>query len=215
MALAAAVSPTVLTFAIFILSADYYPRARAGAFTVGFVAAVIVIGALAVGGSAAVAAPKHSSTFSAWLDIAIGLLLVAAGVRRFFAPPKPENKAKEEEVQAKPSSLSAKLVEAAGLGVFFAVTDVTSLVFYLAAAKQTADANLPEVEQIVAMSVVAFGFAAPIVLPLLTTFVAPATSQKFLHATNQALKKYGHLVMAPIALLFGVYLLYKGGLVLF
>ena len=101
------------------------------------------------------------------------------------------------------------------MGVALTVTNFTSLVFYVAAAKATADAKLPALDQVLAMGIVALGILAPIILPLGATIVAPTVSRRFLDAVSGLVKQYGRYIAAVIALLFGLYLLYKGGRVLF
>ena len=184
-------------------------------YLAGSMATLVVIGVLLVAGSTAASSkPAHPSAVSALIDIALGVLLVVMGVRHIIEPPKPN---KDQPAQAKPQakiankSLGAKVVEDAGMGVVLTVTDVTSLVFYASAAKTTADAKLPVTDQVLAMGIVALGVVTPIILPLLATLFAPKTSQRFLDGVNSLLKQYGRFIAAVVALLFGFYLLLKGG----
>lgn len=215
LALAAAVSPTVLTVTILLLSSTDHPRLKTSAYLLGAAVAVIVIGIIALMiSTAAGTKPAHPSAASALIDIALGVLLLAVGVRQFTKKPKPK---KPEEAQEKKGqkSLGSQVFEEGALGVAMIASDYTSLVFYVAAAKQTTDAKLPAVEAIVPMAIVALGILAPIILPLGATLIAPGTSRRFLDAVNGLVKQDGRYIAGIVAFIFGIYLLYKGGRVLF
>jgi len=211
LALGAAVSPVLLTLSILLLSSDFHPRVRVLAYAGGVFISLVVIGVVAVGGSASGSdGPSHPSTFSAGLDILLGLLLIAVAVKNSVGSPKAAEKKKPVKTAKAEPSLAGLIVRDGGLGVVLTVTNFSSLVFYLAAAKSTADSHLPAFEQAAAMSLVGFGFMAPIVLPLLATVASPAASKKFLDATNRVVKDYGRYIGAAVALLFAVYLILKG-----
>lgn len=210
LALGAAVSPVLLTLSILLLSSDFHPRVRVLAYAGGVFISLVVIGVVAVGGSATGGdGPSHPSTVSAGLDILLGILLIAVAVKNSVGSPKAAEKKPAKAPKAEPS-LAVQVVRDAGLGLFLTVTNFSSLIFYLAAAKSTADSHLPALDQAAAMSLVGFGFMAPIVLPLLATVASPAASKKFLDATNRVVKDYGRYIGAAVALLFGVYLILKG-----
>lgn len=204
---AAAVSPTMLAGALVLLSGKDRPKARTLSYLVGVVISLVVTGAvlLAIGGAAS-KAPHGPSPVSSWIDLGLGLLLLYIGVDRFIRGPRKSNDKTAQEEPAKPTSV----LKDAGLGLAIMTTNFTSLVFYFAAAKESADAAVDWVVRVMALAIVAFFITLPVLVPLLLTIVMPKTSSRVLDSVDEGLKKYGAFIMPGIALVFGVYLAYKG-----
>lgn len=208
LAVGAAVSPTMLAASLLILSSKEHPRSRAVAYLAGAASTVALVGAIAVaaGGAAHTGSPHGPSSVSAGVDVLLGVLLVVVGVRRLVKQPR-ESKTISGD---KPGTTGRLLAAGAGLGVLLTATNFTSLVFFLAAAKEVADSNLDAAAQALAMSIVGFGFVLPITLPLAVTILLPTASVRILDILNTSMRKYGGYAMPVIAVIFGAYLLYKG-----
>lgn len=204
--LAAAISPQLLAVTMAILGARDHPRSRTLAYLGGSALTLVLIGILAVTGGGAARGPHRPSALSAAIDIILGALLLYLGVRKLVAKPK----TRHVEPASGRASIGRQLVVSAGLGLLLTVTDFSSLVFYVAAAKQTADSRLRVTDQVIAMSVMALFIMVPIIVPLVFTVAAPAAAARLLSWTDQAAKKHGKYIVAAIALIFGVYLVLKG-----
>lgn len=207
--LGAAVSPTMLAAALLILSSPKRPKTRTFAYLLGAAVTVIVIGIIAVmiGGKAQSTTAQKPSTVSAVIDLSLGMLLLFIAARGLISKPKQR---KQTGVSTDQKRLGIMLAQDIGIGIVLTATNFTSLVFYLAAAKQTADSGLGIATQILGMSIVAVFFLLPVLLPLLITLVAPTIAKKILTAINRAMEDYGGYIMPLIAAIFGVYLAYKG-----
>lgn len=155
-------------------------------------------------------APK---AVSAGIDIAIGILLIAIGI--FEIIKKRKTKPKKIVPQDVTGSMSPSLYKIAALGGLLCITNTTSLVFYLAAAKRTAETNLSLVEKIAAIFFVGLFFLLPIIIPLLFTLVAPFSSKRILESINEVIRKYGIPLIIIVALAFGLFLIAKGTLDIF
>lgn len=210
LAMAAAISPTMLTAVVLVLSSKDRPRRRALFFLAGAVITLIAIGAAAVSLSAAQPTSSHGkSPISAGIDIILGILLLYIGGRNFL---KSRGPAKEGQTGGR----FQKFFQGGGtandffLGVLFTVTDVTSLVFYLVAAKQARDSGLGVIADVAAMTIVGIAVILPILVPLAITIIAPNISGRVTDSLNEWIKKYGKYIGPVIAIAFGFYLLFKG-----
>ena len=150
-------------------------------------------------------APK---AVSAGIDIVIGILLIGVGI--FEVKGKRSAVPKKIEPQAVSGSMSPNLYKIAALGGLLCITNTSSLVFYLAAAKRTAETNLNLFEKIAAILFVGIFFLLPIIIPLLLTLLAPTSSKGSLEAINEVLRKYGSYLIVVVALAFGVFLIASG-----
>lgn len=209
--LAAAVSPTMLATALFILGLKDRPRERMSIYIAGGALAVVIIGAaaIAVGGAVAVKS-SGSSKVSGTIDLALGALLLFLGIRNLI------KKLDAGGDKRSGKSRIMKYVEGSGLfsffflGVVMMATNFSSLVFYLAAAKETADSGLAFPIEAAAMVIVAFFMLLPAVLPLTLAIMAPGIADRVTAALNNLINRYGTYIGPLIALLFGVYLLFEG-----
>ena len=211
LALAAAISPTMLTAVVLVLSSKDRPRRRALFFLAGAVITLILIGvaALSISGAAVSQKSDGKSPISAGIDIILGLLLLFMGFRNLV-------RSRESNKDSDKGGKFQKFFQGGGagsnffLGVIFTVTDFTSLVFYFVAAKQARDSGLGFIADVAAMTIVGIAIILPILVPLAITIIAPDISGRLTDSLNQWIKKYGKYIGPAIALLFGVYLIDKG-----
>ena len=193
---------------IFILGASARPRARGLAFLVGGAISVFMLGVLIILSGKAVFDLRAPKTASAIIDIAIGLMLIAVGI---FAILKKRNiEPKRIEPQDVTGSMSTSLYKIAALGALLCITNTSSLVFYLAAAKRTSETNLGLYEKIAAIAFVGLFFLLPIIIPLSFTLVAPVKSKRILENINEVIRDYGSILIIFVALAFGFFLIGKG-----
>ncbi len=148
--LGAAISPTMLAATLLTLASKDRARLRTLVFLGGSGITLVVLGALALasGKGIRMELPKPS-LISTIVDIILGGLLIYIGHRKIFRKPKDARL----KVQSK-TKIFAKpgLLASFGLGFVITVTDFSSLVLYLAAAKQSIDAGVSSTDKAVYFS---------------------------------------------------------------
>jgi hypothetical protein len=206
---AAAVSPTLLGVTILILTSKTHPRSRAFAYFAGSVLTLAAIAVVALGASSAVKSggANKPSLISAVVDLILAAFLFYVAYKELYGPQKPKKAAPPKTGD---TSLGRVLITDIGLGILMTVTDVSSLIFYLSAVKETADAGLGGLDQFTVMSIMVVFVTLPISLPLLITVAAPAKAAHLLDIIREFLQAHGRQVIAAVSLFYGFYLLYKG-----
>ena len=183
-------------------------RLRTLVFLGGSGITLVVLGALALAGGKGIRMelPKPS-LISTIVDIILGGLLIYIGHRKIFKKPKDARLKVQYKTKifAKPGLLASF-----GLGFVITVTDFSSLVLYLAAAKQSIDADVSSTVKVAAMSMMAGFIMLPIIAPFLLTLIAPETAALFLDRINIFIRKYSRYITAVICLIFGLFLVGKG-----
>lgn len=201
-------SPTMYAGIVLIMSSPRHTRLRVFAALVGAVAAIIIIGVLAVGAGGAVTDPKEPTSLSGIINLILGFALILLSVRVFLKKRDPEKKKKTRPVED--ASARPQLLKYAGYGILLVVTNPTSLTAYVASAKLTVDSGLEFTEQLIAMSVAALYFTLPILIPFVLLLVAPAVCRKFLDFADRILEKYGRYIIAVLLVAVGINMLQRG-----
>jgi threonine/homoserine/homoserine lactone efflux protein len=132
LALAAAISPVVFLVQLTTLTGPR-PIARGSALTAGGAVVLIVLSTIgvALGGTSF----STNDTLKGALNIVLGALLIAVGLRALLKPPKP----KPAEPDAKPNSVGRSFVSgAAAMG-----SNVTSFALYIPALALIAGSEIP------------------------------------------------------------------------
>lgn len=203
LSLGAIVSPTVLTAVVLVLSGKVSARARAWAF-LGGATAILILLTFAAPVIAKASAHVNHLVFDG-LDVVLGLLLLALGVRALLVP-----KRTAEQRAPKSTEPKAHLAEFAMFGVAMIGTDLSSLVLYVAALKEIARAHVLLGAKLAIVLVPFVAVLLPALVPVLIATVAPRQSQRVLTPLAAWVGRYSKALTVAISLGFGVYLLAKG-----
>ena len=203
LSLGAMVSPTVLTAVVLVLSGKVRPLARAWAFVGGATAILLV---LTVAAPLLAHAAEHvNHLYFDGFDVALGLLLLALGVRGLLT-----HKRSPEQRAPKSAEPQAHLGAFAAFGVAMIGTDLSSLVLYVAALKEIARAHVVSGAKVAIVLVPFVAVLLPALVPVLISTVAPRGSQRILAPVAAWVGKYSKVLTVAISFGFGVYLLAKG-----
>jgi len=200
-------SPTMYAGMLLVMRDEEQFRSRAFWAYIGCALTVAAIGIIILLVGGATPQVKEPTTLSGVINIALGVLLFIAGVRRYFRKPEPGKEKKKKE--RKPSAGESHL-KFVGVGFLLTVTNPTSLASFLASIKLTIDSGLEISQQFIALSVAWFYFTLPILIPLLLAVFVPAASAKFLNIADHILKKYGRYIVLVFIFALAIYLVKKG-----
>ena len=209
LAAGAAISPTILTLSVLILSGPH-GKARQTVFTIvniGVMSAVAVFGANYLGH----VADKHHSgkvhTGSLVVDITLGVVLILLAVREHFTPAKDTEKDQADDAA---KSKGIAIPRYALLGVVMTITNFTTLALFLPALKTIAVSHAPASDMLVAEAFLVVVATVTAWLPLLLTAVAPKPAARILGDINRFTTTYKHQIVEGVFFVFGIYLLVKG-----
>ena len=193
-AFGAAIYPPGLLFVAFLLVSPQ-PRRRALIFIAGAVLATLGFGFALVfilQGSGVERGPHR--TVPAWIDLAIGVLLLGTAVYVWFRPPKGPKAAKQHR------ELGLLGLLAIGLLMY------TPSPLYLASLHSIAKANASVQVTILSVLLVAGIYMLAIEIPVVAHAVAPEPTIRVVTAVNGWLSRYGRTIVVLAAGAFGVYL---------
>ena len=207
LALGAVMSPTMLTAAVLVLSSRTAGRARVWVFTAG--GAVTLVGVTLV-------APVLSATFSGlnprvvdWADVALGCVLLALAVWQVLAKHRPTTRA-ADKAPSRSRVPRPRLARYFGFGVAVTGTDFSSLVLYLAAAKEVARSTLPNDLRLAVLAVPFVAVLLPALIPALLGTVAPRRAASMLSPLARWATAHSRALAVSISTVFGLYLILKG-----
>ena len=193
---------------LLVLNDKEHFRSKAFAAFIGCAVTVAVLGVIGMLAGGAITVTREPTTRSGVIDLALGALLLFAGIRRFVKKPKPKKeKPKSAEGKAGGRSRMLKLI---GVGFLLTITNPTSLASYLASIKLTLDSGLESSLQIIAVAVAGLYFTLPLLMPLLLAVFAPEKSAKFLDSVGRIFEKYGRYIILAIMLVLAAFLAKKG-----
>ena len=196
LALAAALNPTAIAVEAILLSAG---KSKGAAFLGGFTLVFLAIGV--VGVTIGIATPTGPNKVSDWIDIVAAVLLALLGFRSW----RGSHKQKVAKAHKVPSTR-----ESFAFGIALAVTDFSSVIPYLVALKNIG--RSPEPNPVHWLMLVLFNLIAlaPLYLPVIGVYAAPATADRVLTKLRDVLAKHGTQIGAVVCWVFAVYLLAKG-----
>ncbi len=209
LAFGAAISPALLTVAVLTISSPRRGLTRGVALAAGVLVTLVVLTALGLTVLSHVTNHPSAtrSAVSDGVDIAIGLVLLALALRGILehrSHPEPPDGAQPS--QRAPAGLVATF--AAGSALM--VTNVTTIILYIPAMKDVANADVSDEGKALAILVVLLITALPVLLPLALRLVAPRSSERWLGSLNSTISRHHHAFVVGVEVLFGVYLLVKG-----
>ena len=211
LSLGAAVSPTGLAVVILTLSGKVAPRARAWAEVAGVVIALTVVTALLAVFARAILSFKPNPTVMGTTDVVAGLLLLGLAVHTVLR--RKDGEGGRRKKRAPGDKAGAALGAYFLVGLALLVTDVTSLVLYFPALKDIALAEgvSPEAKLAVA-AIPYFAVIAPMLVPTVMASLAPDLTDRALKPFGEWVDGHSKMIGLVVELVFGVFLLAKGGL---
>lgn len=206
LSLGAAFSPTVLAFTIVIIGGKNSPRARIAYMILGM---SIVLAGIMFTASAVSQISKNVGVqrFFEMLDIALGIFLLYLGARSLLGKPK-EDKSKKRSHNYAGSNLSP--TQFIPIGFLVMLTDVTSLVLFIPAIRNTALASVSALDKIFVAMIPFTAVLAPAFVPLLVVIISPKKAGRAMAAIDVWLKKHSRVTSAAVSFIFGVFLLWRG-----
>lgn len=207
LALGAAVSPTLLTLQLLILSGTVRPRSRAWAFTGGVAAAIVVylLVLTTVGKGLSLSSGSGSPT-DRIIKIAAAALLILLGLRALF---------RKSAGGPRPSRIAGRLKDARwrfffGLGLLGMASNFSSLVLIVPAVHEISESKVPGLAQGLLLAMLFFFTLAPVLLPALAVSLLGPRADRVLGAMNTFTKTHASQINAAIAFVFAAILLYAG-----
>jgi threonine/homoserine/homoserine lactone efflux protein len=208
LALAGAISPTVLAVVLVVLSGEKDPKLRGLAFLAGtttVVAAISLVVVFVLGAAVPESQKGSGSDLAGYIDLAFAVLLLALGAFTFSRrnhPPKKHHDASQEP--------GARLGRFYALGAVIMLLNFTTLAVFLPALKEIAIEKVSEADRVVALVVVDVIVLTPAWLPVLLYMVSPSLARKVLDPLNGFLQRHRVAVGVGICLVFAAYLTYLG-----
>ena len=203
LALGAAVSPTLLTLQLLILSSVRDQKKRAWAMALG--CAVVLLGFMVVLATVAKGidiATSHQDAVERGVKLLAAVLLLLLGLRSLrhrHDPPKPRS---ERFADAKP-----RLYFGVGAGAM--AGNASSLVLVLAATHIAISSGLPADQQLTLLAIVYVFTMLPVVLPVLAATVMGKRADPVLARMNAFTTSHEHQINAGIAFFFAALLLFS------
>jgi hypothetical protein len=201
LAIAGAISPVVLMGALAILDG---PRAirQSAAFSAGVIGTTIV---LFVAGFL-VAVLRRDGDTPAWFSgdrahVAIGVMLIVAGIVLAVVRPNPE---RTKKFEAKFLSGTRPLRDFAIAGIALMITNASTFVVLIAILHTVARADVLFADELIAFGVATFIVVLPATAPLAAALFGGAGMRARLGTISQFAMRYGRFVMAALWIAFGV-----------
>jgi cytochrome c biogenesis protein CcdA len=201
--LGASVSPVAVTVLISLMFRKK-PVKNALLFLLGF--SLVLIG-MGVAGLLLLHLGLHHKKTAAdgYVDIALGALCL------LMIPFAWKKKSRQE----KPEAGDMKAAEAFTLGCATMLVNFTTIPIYIGGLHMISDARLPFFDDVLAMIVLTFVTLLTLIIPIVAYVAFPRTAEKALSDVRAWLFKNQKVIRVAILLIFGIYLLIKGLLVVF
>jgi Sap, sulfolipid-1-addressing protein len=199
LALAAAISPVLFLLQVNTLT-GVRPISRGSALIAG--AGVVLIVLSTIGVHLGDTEFSTNDGLQAVINIVLGALLVAVGLRGLFWAPKP----KPRTGDSKPTSVTRSFVAGAG-GM---ASNITTFALYIPALVLIADSELPLGQQGVAALVILVLTLMVAWVPLALAVAVPGASTRFLPALGDWMSANNRWIQVALGFGFGVWLLVTG-----
>jgi threonine/homoserine/homoserine lactone efflux protein len=199
LAAAAAISPVVFLVQLTTLTGPR-PLSRGAALLLG--AAIVLIVLSTIGVLLGSTSFSSNATLKATLNVVLGALLIAIGLRALVKPPK----SKATEPDAKPKTVGRSFVAgAAAMG-----SNVTSFALYVPALALIAGSELPLGQRGLAALIILLITLAVAWVPLLLAATVPAASSRLLPTLGRWMTENDRWIQVVLGFGFGIWLVIKG-----
>ncbi|WIX81843.1 GAP family protein [Amycolatopsis carbonis] len=197
-AFGAAIYPPALLFMAFLL-VNPQPRKRALIFLAGAVIITLGFGFLSVLvlQSSGAESTKHR-TVPAWIDLSIGILLVAFALVVYSRPPRGPKAAKKRREFGVIGLLTIGLLM------------YTPTALYIASLHAIAKAHASLVVTVLSIILVAVIYMLLIEIPIVAHAIWPEATIRWVTAVNAWLAKHGRTIIIVVSAGFGIYLISSG-----
>lgn len=211
LALGAAISPTVLTAQLLMLSSKSNPIRRSVVALIG--SGLVLLGYTAVALLAGIGtnSSDHPSTVDGIVKLVFAVLLLALGVRAALRDPKPTKKEKKEEK----TDSRAQLVKSFELGAVMMLVNFTTLALYFPALHEITASSVASSDKLLSIVIVFLITMIPAYLPLLLTLLFGERARRALDRFNGFLTRHQQGIAVGICFLFAAYLGVSGLKILF
>ena len=207
LALAGAISPTVLAICLVILSSPKSPKARGLYFLAGVTTVTVAISLLVVfgfGNAVPESQKGTSSHLAGYIDLAFAAILILLAVLTYAT----RNRKKKDD---KPDPVTGvHPLRYYAIGLVIMLGNFTTLAVFLPALKDIAIDKIAEADRILAMVMVDVIVLTPAWLPVGLYLISPATAKKVLTPLNEFLQRHRTAVGITICLVFAAYLTFLG-----
>ncbi len=208
-ALGIAISPIPIIAVILML---FSPKARTNgpAFLVGWVIGVaLVVAVVSLLASALdVGTDSGASDGASTLKVALGLILIAAGIRRWRHRPALGTEAPMPKWMSALDSETT--LKATGLGVLLSAANPKCLVFGVAAAATVAQANLSTSDTVITLAVFVVLSSLTVAIPIVFFLLGGEKARTTLDGWKVWLQANNAAVMAVLFVVFGVVIFAQG-----
>lgn len=201
LALAAAVSPVMLTEQAVILSAPD-GRRPAWLYAAGTAAVLSALVGVVVTAGQSLSLPQ-APRLDASLDLVVGLVLLALALVLWGWK-------RDRPARAKPPRDEMSLSRAFGFGAVSMATNVTSLALVVPAAKEIASSDLALGWCVVAAALLVAVVCLPAWAPVAATALAPAVAERLLTRLHDLIDQHGRALVVLLVAGAGTFLVLRG-----
>ncbi len=207
-ALGAAVSPTLLTLELLILTGRTQPKARAWMFALGASVTIFIIGLAAMTVMRTLTMPAANSTdpWLVWAKAAVSLILVALGIRELL-PARTVGERHHSRIQQ--ILEDAKTPVFLGVGVVAMLTNASTIVLYLPAVHLIVHAPDADSTKLLAGLMLWIITILPIFLPVLAVSIGGGRSDALLTRVNAWTTRETRPINAGLCFFFAALVAYS------
>jgi len=196
--LGAAVSPVAVTLLLAVMMRKHAKR-NSLLYLLGFTLVLVTYGVLAVfvlhkSGSGG---KGHTDDY---INLAVGVLCLVFMVITIMKKPK-ERKAEQKDLKPRDAFI---------LGVVAMVTNLSTIVIYLAGAHMITQASVGNADSAVALATMTFVTLLTLLIPIAIYFIFPNSADRVLGRLSAWLGRHSKIIGVAILAIFGVYLVVKG-----
>jgi len=203
LAIGGSIAPPLLLLTILFLGSQR-PLPNAGALMLGYFTTCAVIGISGItlfGG-----AEDAVSTVGRVISVTVGVLLLVLGLRTVLAPPDPDS----TPPKWMESINSMSPPRAFGFGMVLFPLQVKNLAIFVASLNLIIVSNLGPEGSIVALGLVLFIFAIPVLALIGLYAAAPQRASKMLVSLRTWMEKNNRTITVVLCLVFGAFFLIRG-----
>lgn len=206
-AVGVALSPVPIVAIILVLAT---PRARAtgGAFALGWVLGLAVVGGLVTLAASGASDEGQPSTLVGWVKLAIGCLFLALAGKQWRSRPRPGNDVEPPRWMAAVDAMAAG--RAGMLGAALAGLNPKNLALIVAAAATIGDAEMAGAEAFWALALFVLLGSVSVAGPTIWYLVAPTRAQGPLNGIKDFMLAHNTVIMMTVLLILGAKLVGNG-----